>query len=98
MKVPLWPVLPIMMATPTLSVPLLQLEESQHVLTLPKSDPRASLPAASPTRSFWIDTPDANPLGSEGSTGTLTQDADVCIIGSGITGVLLLIISRKTLA
>ncbi|KAK0196901.1 FAD dependent oxidoreductase-domain-containing protein [Armillaria mellea] len=75
------------MATPTLSVPLLQLEESQHVLALPKSNPRASLPAVNPTRSFWIDTPDANPLGNEGSTGTLTRDADICIIGSGITGV-----------
>ncbi|KAK0210961.1 FAD dependent oxidoreductase-domain-containing protein [Desarmillaria ectypa] len=87
MRVSFLPILPIIMATPALSVPLLQLEESQHVLALPKSNPRASLPATSPTRSFWIDTPDANPLGSEGSTGTLTQDADVCIIGSGITGV-----------
>ncbi|KAK0463925.1 FAD dependent oxidoreductase-domain-containing protein [Desarmillaria tabescens] len=87
MKVSLWPILLITMAAPTLSVPLLQFEESQHVLALPKSNPRASLPATNPTRSFWIDTPDANPLGSEGSTGALTQDADVCIIGSGITGI-----------
>ncbi|KAG7448005.1 FAD dependent oxidoreductase [Guyanagaster necrorhizus] len=80
-------ILLIIITTPTLSVPLLQLEGSQLVLALPKSNPRASLPAANPTRSFWIDTPDANPLGGEGSTGVLTQDADVCIIGSGITGV-----------
>ncbi|KAH7923698.1 FAD dependent oxidoreductase [Leucogyrophana mollusca] len=48
----------------------------------------ANLPSPQPTRSFWThsDT-DANPLASEGSTGALTPDADVCIIGSGITGV-----------
>jgi glycine/D-amino acid oxidase-like deaminating enzyme len=31
--------------------------------------------------------PDANPLARVGSTGSLTADADICIIGSGITGV-----------
>lgn len=46
-----------------------------------------SLPVDNPTKSFWLNTPDANPLADAGSTGELTEDADVCIIGSGITGV-----------
>lgn len=46
----------------------------------------AGLPVANPTESFWINSPGANPLASEGSTGALTSDAEVCIIGSGITG------------
>ncbi|KAF8183638.1 FAD dependent oxidoreductase-domain-containing protein [Pholiota molesta] len=48
---------------------------------------RVSLPVDNPTKSFWLDTPGANPLADAGSTGELTQDADVCVIGSGITGV-----------
>ncbi|KAE9401989.1 FAD dependent oxidoreductase [Gymnopus androsaceus JB14] len=42
-----------------------------------------------PRNHFWLDsTPNANPLAKEGSTGPLsTEEADVCIIGSGITGV-----------
>ncbi|KAH9475491.1 hypothetical protein JR316_0012602 [Psilocybe cubensis] len=51
------------------------------------SDSRIPLPVDNPTKSFWIDTPDANPLSEYGSTGELTTDADICIIGSGITGV-----------
>ncbi|KAF7370148.1 DAO domain-containing protein [Mycena sanguinolenta] len=47
----------------------------------------ADLPQLNPTHSFWIDSLGANPLADEGSTGTLTDAADVCIIGSGITGV-----------
>ncbi|KJA16039.1 hypothetical protein HYPSUDRAFT_47784 [Hypholoma sublateritium FD-334 SS-4] len=47
----------------------------------------ASLPMDNPTKSFWLNTEAANPLAEVGSTGELTQDADVCIIGSGITGV-----------
>jgi glycine/D-amino acid oxidase-like deaminating enzyme len=31
--------------------------------------------------------PGVNPLARVGSTGPLTADADICIIGSGITGV-----------
>ena len=46
-----------------------------------------SLPVDNPTKSFWLDTPGANPLADEGRTGPLTNEADVCIIGSGITGV-----------
>ncbi|KZV89989.1 FAD dependent oxidoreductase [Exidia glandulosa HHB12029] len=49
---------------------------------------QTSLPVPNPTKSFWIDSsPDANPLAAEGSTGALTADADIAIIGSGITGV-----------
>lgn len=49
---------------------------------------RTSLPVANPTKSFWLDSsPDANPLAAEGSTGPLTADADIAIIGSGVTGV-----------
>ncbi|KAG1738549.1 FAD dependent oxidoreductase-domain-containing protein [Suillus lakei] len=48
----------------------------------------AGLPSANPTRSFWTHcSPDASPLASQGSEGLLTSDADICIIGSGITGV-----------
>ncbi|KAF7356163.1 DAO domain-containing protein [Mycena venus] len=47
----------------------------------------ADLPHTDPTHSFWTHSPGANPLAGEGSTGALTDEADVCIIGSGITGV-----------
>ncbi|KAG6381864.1 FAD dependent oxidoreductase [Boletus reticuloceps] len=58
-------------------------------VSIDHSDPKpAGLPSQNPTRSFWADSsPDANPLSREGSTGPLITDADVCIIGSGITGV-----------
>lgn len=52
-------------------------------------DPKpAGLPSPNPTRSFWTDSsPDASPLAREGSAGSLVTSADVCIIGSGVTGV-----------
>lgn len=49
-----------------------------------------TLPVSNPTKSFWIDQPGANPLAHEGSTGALgfgDEDIDVCVIGSGITGI-----------
>ncbi|KAF5361149.1 hypothetical protein D9758_009014 [Tetrapyrgos nigripes] len=49
--------------------------------------PRATLPVANSTKSFWINTPNANPLADEGSEGPLTEEADVCVIGSGMTGI-----------
>jgi len=50
--------------------------------------PAVSLPHANPTKSFWTHgASDANPLAKEGSKGLLTADADVVIIGAGITGV-----------
>ena len=48
----------------------------------------AALPSPNPTRSFWVNSSlDANSFAREGTSGLLTTDADVCIIGSGITGV-----------
>jgi hypothetical protein len=44
----------------------------------------AGLPVPNPTCSFWIDTPVADSLATEGNIPT---DADICIIGSGATGV-----------
>lgn len=46
------------------------------------------LPFPNPTKSFWTHgEPNANPLAAEGSYGEFTADADIVIIGSGITGV-----------
>lgn len=63
------------------------LDDSQRVLELQVDHGPAPLPVANWTRSFWINAPGANPLAAEGSNGPLTQDADVCILGSGLTGV-----------
>ncbi|KAJ7617460.1 FAD dependent oxidoreductase [Mycena polygramma] len=68
------------------AIPLLQFAASEKAFDNQTPKP-ASLPVPNPTRSFWIDSPGANPLGGEGSTGPFTEDADICIIGSGITGV-----------
>jgi|SRR6266850_1070860 len=47
-----------------------------------------SLPVPNSTLSFWMHgAPGVNPLARVGSSGSLTADADICIIGSGITGV-----------
>ncbi|KAF8514475.1 FAD dependent oxidoreductase-domain-containing protein [Gautieria morchelliformis] len=52
------------------------------------SQPRVALPQENPTKSFWTHgSTNANPLAKEGSEGPLTTDADIVIIGSGITGV-----------
>ena len=52
------------------------------------SQTSVALPHENPTKSFWTHgTEDANPLAKEGSKGPLTTDADIVIIGSGITGV-----------
>ncbi|KAF5381711.1 hypothetical protein D9615_005571 [Tricholomella constricta] len=80
----------IVIQSPTmssLSVPILQLDASQAILELPTLKAPAGLPVPNSTHSFWINTPGANPLAKEGSEGDLTLDADVCIIGAGITGV-----------
>ncbi|CAA7269381.1 unnamed protein product [Cyclocybe aegerita] len=45
------------------------------------------LPHPNPIKSFWLHPPSANPLRESGSAGELTSGADVCIIGSGLTGV-----------
>ena len=69
----------------TLAITLDQAE--QAAIDLPSDHGPAKLPVPTPTPSFWINSPHANPFAKEGSTGELTNDADVCIIGSGITGV-----------
>jgi hypothetical protein len=48
--------------------------------------PAPSLPVSNATLSFWAYSVGANPLATHGSEGPLTSDADICIIGSGITG------------
>lgn len=63
------------------------LAEHQEVFLLPPDGARTPLPVPNSTHSFWINTPGANPLAKEGSEGPLTADADIAIIGSGITGV-----------
>ena len=73
---------------PVLAVPLNRAAGEQIALNQVESHSPAGLPVENPTPSFWTSSsPDANPLASEGSEGPLTQDADICIIGSGITGV-----------
>ncbi|KAL1719334.1 FAD dependent oxidoreductase [Schizophyllum commune] len=75
---------------PVLSTVLNPFEDSQAVFASPQAESfrPAGLPHPNPSKSFWIDSsPDANPLAREGSEGELTSDADVCIIGSGMTGV-----------
>ncbi|CDO74745.1 hypothetical protein BN946_scf184411.g2 [Trametes cinnabarina] len=63
------------------------LAEQQAALERPVDAPPAPLPVPNPTKSYWIDTAGANPLAKEGSDGQLTADADIAIIGSGISGV-----------
>ena len=63
-------------------------ESQQNIFQSTTPSQQAGLPCSNSTRSFWVDSsPDASPLAREGSTGPLTTDADVCITGSGITGV-----------
>jgi len=76
-----------LLAIALLLVPLNVCAEHQRTLQLPTDHSPASLPVSNSTRSFWINSPGANPLAKEGSEGDLTADAEVCIIGSGITGV-----------
>jgi hypothetical protein len=84
----------------TLPVPLTVRAAHQTVLQLPPSQirtpngpsgsaPPPSLPVPNATVSYWMRHLDADhkPSLTEGSTGELKRDADVCIIGSGITGV-----------
>ncbi|KAJ7148514.1 FAD dependent oxidoreductase [Mycena crocata] len=72
------------------AVPFSQFAASRKLFDAPTAFPNpepASLPVPNPSRSFWIDLPGANPLAAEGSDGPFTTDTDICIIGSGITGV-----------
>lgn len=72
----------------SISVPLLKHDAVHAALLQTNGGSRTTLPVHTPTRSFWLyGTPDANLLAQEGSTSDLPSDVDICIIGSGITGV-----------
>ena len=77
----------ILMAT--LPVPLGVRAQHQALLSAPLSNdrPPPSLPVQNATQSFWLRDPGVSPAPDAGSEGELTRDADICIIGSGITGV-----------
>lgn len=47
----------------------------------------STLPVDNPTIPFWSSQPGDNPLSREGADGPLPDQVDICIIGSGITGV-----------
>ena len=65
-----------------------QHDQDQAVFSRLPGSTSESLPVFNSTRSFWMHgAPDVNPLARVGSTGPLTANADICIIGSGITGV-----------
>ena len=71
-----------------LLVPVLIAAMGDHQATARFLVPRVSPPSLNSTTSFWLDLPpEESPLANVGSTGSLTKDADVCVIGSGITGV-----------
>ncbi|EJC99722.1 DAO-domain-containing protein [Fomitiporia mediterranea MF3/22] len=75
---------------PDLPVPLN--EHAEHQIFFEAAhhlrDSPASLPVPNSTHSFWLHpSKEVNPLAKEGSEGPITSDADICIIGSGITGV-----------
>ncbi|EKM50832.1 uncharacterized protein PHACADRAFT_264345 [Phanerochaete carnosa HHB-10118-sp] len=70
-----------------LPVPLNVRAEHQVVLGRPTTKPPPTLPVVNGTRSFWLRNPNLFPSLTHGSEGALTTDADICIIGSGITGV-----------
>ncbi|KAG6840777.1 hypothetical protein C0991_004502, partial [Blastosporella zonata] len=63
------------------------IHNAEAIFDLPAPQQSSGLPVPNSTHSFWINTPGANPLAKEGSEDDLLSDADVCIIGSGITGV-----------
>lgn len=63
------------------------IHNAEAIFDLPVPPHTLGLPVPNPTHSFWINLPGANPLGKEGSQDDVTPDADICIIGSGITGV-----------
>ncbi|KAJ1309520.1 hypothetical protein OPQ81_006294 [Rhizoctonia solani] len=74
------------MDTSTLPVPL-NYDNDVCLAFNQSSLSRAPLPTLHPTKSFWLDSEaSANPLGQVGSTGPLSEAADIVVIGSGITG------------
>ena len=75
------------LAMSILPVPLNVRAQHQAVLEAEPPSNRATLPVDNATLSFWLRDPGVSPAPDEGSEGDLTADADICIIGSGITGV-----------
>jgi hypothetical protein len=87
----------------TFPLPLNSYAEFERLFEASVASGPASLPVPSPSKSFWThpglskDWPTTkgdpegslkiNPCAREGSEGPLTEQADVVIIGSGITGV-----------
>ena len=73
-------------------VPIGRHDEHDQViqtLEIPTSLPEAVLPVPNPTQSFWLDIgndPQFD-LAKTGSTGPLSPEADICIIGSGSSGI-----------
>ncbi|KDQ19336.1 hypothetical protein BOTBODRAFT_170444 [Botryobasidium botryosum FD-172 SS1] len=63
------------------------LEGIDRILEKLSPSSAAPLPVSNPTVPIWSAAPDSNPLAREGSEGDFTTDADVCIIGSGISGI-----------
>jgi hypothetical protein len=53
----------------------------------PPTTAAPAFPVPNPTVSFWQKNIDVSPKPAHGSEGPLTTDADICIIGSGISGV-----------
>ena len=71
-----------------LPVPLNMFTEEQRALAEPgAADHRVGLPVANPTQPFWFTAPNVTPAPREGSDTQLPAHADICIIGSGISGV-----------
>ena len=74
--------------TSPLPFPLTSWSDTHDALLNLKDVKPAPLPVPSPTKSFWLDSArDINPLAKQGNIEPLSEEADVCIIGSGITGV-----------
>ena len=87
MKPPLVVLSSCLLLVPVL-IAAMGIHPDHHNTTARVLSPRVSLPSLNSTTSFWLDLPPGeSPLANAGSTGSLTQDADICVIGSGITGV-----------
>jgi hypothetical protein len=73
-----------------LGVPIGRHDEHDRLIeNLPvPGDLRSVLPVPDATQSFWLDIDDSQyDLAKAGSTGPLADDADICIIGSGSSGI-----------
>ena len=70
-----------------LPIPLNILDAHEEAINLPPPQQQVPLPVPNSTRSFWFTSSDVHPTPTEGSEGSLPQDTDICIIGSGISGV-----------